>query len=272
VSSGSVKPYYADDQVQLYLGDCREVLPALCLKADLVMADPPYGETSLAWDRWPNGWLDVAAAASRSLWCFGSLRMFLAHAGEFSGWTLSQDVIWEKHNGSGFAADRFRRVHESVTHWYQGPWSGIRHEVPRVPYAGPDNNRAGKRRSQPAHTGTIGNSGYASADRLMRSVIKAPKPHRGIASHPSEKPALVLTAMIAYGCPRGGLVVAPFAGSGSDLEAARNLGCRAIGIEIDEASCEKAARRLSQGVIDLTMPLQEAGDLVTDVRSLPDHG
>lgn len=50
-------PYYADEQVTLYLGDCREVLPALGVTADCIVADPPYGETSLAWDRWPDGWL-----------------------------------------------------------------------------------------------------------------------------------------------------------------------------------------------------------------------
>lgn len=70
-------PYYSDDRVQLFHGDCRQVLPALGLIVDLVLADPPYGETSLAWDRWPDGWPAVVAGVSRSMWCFGSLRMFL---------------------------------------------------------------------------------------------------------------------------------------------------------------------------------------------------
>src|ERR1700689_4440227 len=100
----SLKPYYDDGQVQLFLGDCREVLPALGLEADLVLADPPYVSTSLGWDRWPDGWLEVAAGVSRSMWCFGTLRLFMDRAGEFAGagWKLSHDVIWEKHNGSGF--------------------------------------------------------------------------------------------------------------------------------------------------------------------------
>ena len=71
-----MKPYWADETCALYVGDMREVLPALGLEADCVVADPPYGETSLAWDRWPEGWLDVAAQVTRSMWCFGSLRMF----------------------------------------------------------------------------------------------------------------------------------------------------------------------------------------------------
>ena len=58
-------PYYADDLVTLWLGDCREILPVLGVTADLMVADPPYGETPLAWDRWPDGWLDTAAGVEQ---------------------------------------------------------------------------------------------------------------------------------------------------------------------------------------------------------------
>lgn len=88
--------YYADDQVTLYLGDMRELLPELGTRADCIVTDPPYGETSLAWDRWPKGWPALAATAASSMWCFGSLRMFLDRAPEFAEWKLSQDVVWEK--------------------------------------------------------------------------------------------------------------------------------------------------------------------------------
>ena len=116
-SQGVPGPYWSDETCALYLGDCREILPALGVTADCIVADPPYGETSLAWDRWPDGWLDAAAGVTSSLWCFGSLRMFLERVGEFTGWRLSQDVIWEKHNGSGpTMPDRFQRVHEQVQH------------------------------------------------------------------------------------------------------------------------------------------------------------
>ena len=56
-------PYWQDERCSLYVGDCREVLPALGVTADLVLADPPYGETSLPWDRWPDGWLEAARCA-----------------------------------------------------------------------------------------------------------------------------------------------------------------------------------------------------------------
>src|SRR5260221_647183 len=162
-----VIPYYADDLVTLYLGDCREVLPELGVTADCVVADPPYGETSLPWDRWQDGWLDDAAAVTRSLWCFGSLRMFIDRREDW-GWKLSQDVIWEKHNGSSFHADRFKRVHEIITHWYRGDWASIYHEVPTTPDA---TARSVRRKQRPPHTGHIEAGSYTSQDggtRLMR--------------------------------------------------------------------------------------------------------
>ncbi len=98
--------YYEADGVMLIHADCRDYEPPMgCV--DLTLADPPYGQTSLNWDRWPDGWLS-SPCLGRSLWCFGSLRMFMQHGSEFaaSGWRLSQDVIWEKQNGSSSAADR----------------------------------------------------------------------------------------------------------------------------------------------------------------------
>lgn len=239
-----MKPYYADEAVTLYHGDSVELLPALGVQADCIVADPPYGETSLPWDQWPAGWLYAAADVTRSLWCFGSLRMFLAHAGEFSGWKLSQDVIWEKANGTGFAADRFKRVHETVTHWYRGDWSDVYHEVPRMVYTGPDKHARG-RWSRTPHTGEIGSHYYEDdGTRLERSVQFKASVRGGL--HPTEKPGKLLHLLITYTCPPGGLVIDPFTGSGSTLDAARASGRRAIGIEADERYCELAARRLSQ--------------------------
>ena len=48
-----MKPYYEDDRVRLYHGDWRELIDP-DLRADLILTDPPYGETTLDWDRWPK--------------------------------------------------------------------------------------------------------------------------------------------------------------------------------------------------------------------------
>ncbi|MFB7736238.1 DNA-methyltransferase [Streptomyces sp. NPDC056112] len=248
-----MKAYYEDGTVQLYLGDMREVLPALGLQADCVVTDPPYSETSLAWDRWPKGWPEYAANITSSMWCFGSMRMFLDRSHEFtaSDWKLSQDYVWEKHNGSGFARDRFRRVHETATHWYRGDWASVYHQTPLIPK---QFDAKGRTQSTSAvvvpHTGKIGAHSYTDTGmRLARSVRRYSSVRRGI--HPTQKPVEILRELIEYACPEGGLVVDPFAGSGSTLDAARQTGRRAIGIERHEPYAEAAARRLDALVLPI---------------------
>lgn len=254
-----MKPYFDDGQCQLYLGDCREVIPALGVTADCVIADPPYVSTSLDWDRWPDGWLDTAASVTRSMWCFLPLRQFAEppYRGiEFAraGWRLSQDIeaehaVWEKHNGSGFHADRFKRVHEIACHWYRGGWASVYHQVPTTPDA---TARSLRRKTRPPHMGDTKESIYVSEDggpRLMRSVLRVRSVH-GHAIHRTQKPGGLLEPLIEYACPPGGLVVDPFAGSGSSLVTARATGRRAIGIEISERHCEDAARWLSQPTLE----------------------
>jgi site-specific DNA-methyltransferase (adenine-specific) len=263
-------PYWKDREagLALYLGDMREILPALGVQAALMIADPPYGDTALDWDRWPTGWLKTAAAHTNTLWCFGSQRMFFDHLEEFrADWTLSQDVIghdedgqpvygdvhvvWEKHNGSGFAKDRFRRVHEHALLWYRGPWDEQHRAVPRERVYDPSDRY--ERRNVTAnlkHTGKIGPHNHVrDGKRLMRSVIKVRSMH-GRSVNETQKPLGIVEPLIRYSCPPGGLVVDPMVGSGTVLEVARLLGLPAIGIEKRESQCEAAARRLDA----LTLP------------------
>ncbi len=248
--------YYADDRVTLYHGESVALLDSGALDVGhvgVVIADPPYGETSLAWDRWQMGWVDAIAGRvqrSCSLWCFGSMRMFLDRSHEFAGWRFAQDIVWEKHNGSSFANDRFKRVHENVTQWYRGPWEQVWRSPVYTPDATP---RATRRKRKPAHTGDIGTGIYRSEDggpRMMRSVLKVRSEH-GRAIHPTQKPLGIIEPLLRYSLVPGGTVLDPFAGSCSTLVAAREAGYRAIGIEADEAMCEKAAERLAQGALDL---------------------
>ena len=240
-------PYFSDQGLTLYLGDCREIVPALGFVADLIVTDPPYASTSLKWDRWPEGWVQVAASAATSMWCFGSLRMFLDQRDEFADWSLSQDVVWEKHNGSSLHNDRFRRIHEQSAFFYRGKWG----DVPTFPvYVNEAVKRTVRRKAKPHHhlNGSEKGSSFQSFDggpKMATSIIYASSMH-GKSIHPTEKPVALLQPLIQYGCIAGGLVLDMFAGSGSTLEAARLSGRRAIGIEANEEYIERAARRLSQ--------------------------
>ena len=231
-------------------GDCREVMPSHG-PFDMILADPPYGETSLVWDRRVEGWVALARASLRStgsLWVFGSLRSFMATAPAFAdaGFQVAQEVVWEKQNGSGFHADRFKRVHELAVQFYrvEAAWRDIYNDVQTTPDA---TARTVRRKRRPPHTGNIEAGHYASLDggpRLMRSVIYVRNCH-GRAIHATEKPSALLEILIRTSCPQGGMVGDWFAGSGAAGEACRLAGRRYLGCEIDAAMADKARARIA---------------------------
>jgi site-specific DNA-methyltransferase (adenine-specific) len=246
-----VTPYYEHAGITIYHGDCRDILPGLG-RVDAMVTDPPYGDTSLEWDSMFRGWLDLVEPLTSNVWCFGSFRMFMemARNGDASRWTLAQEIVWEKQNGSGFHADRFKRVHELAVQWYRGEWA----DLYRAPVTTADATaRTVRRKQRPPHMGVIGDGPYRSEDggpRLMRSVIYAPNCH-GYADHPTQKPLEIIRPLLNYSVPSGGSILDPFCGAGSVLVAAKELGFHAIGIEAQERFCEAAARRLSQEVLPL---------------------
>lgn len=248
----TVEPVYRDEWVELYCGDCRDILPLLG-PADLILTDPPYGETSLAWDVPPDGWVPLLDAPQA--WVFGSARMMIHGAfGPLleTGWRFGQDLIWRKHNGSSFHADRFKRVHEHLVHFYRGRWDGLYLDTPVTMDA---TARTVRRKQRPPHMGHIEQGSYRSEEggpRLMASVLEARSMH-GRAIHETEKPGGTLRPVISYSCPPGGLVIDPFAGSASTLVAAREVRRRAIGIEISEEKCARAiAERLAHLQLDVS--------------------
>ena len=231
-------------------GDCRELMPPRG-PFDMILADPPYGDTSLAWDRRVAGWIAFARAAltpAGSLWAFGSLRHFMATADQFAnaGLQLAQEVVWEKQNGSSFHADRFKRVHELAVQFYpaETAWRDIYNDVQTTPDA---MARTVRRKQRPPHTGHIDAGHYVSHDggpRLMRSVIYVRNAH-GRAIHPTEKPSALLEILIRTSCPEDGLVGDWFAGSGAAGEACRLSNRRYLGCEIDAGMAEKARARIT---------------------------
>lgn len=239
---------------RIITGDVREVLPGLPLASfDVAIADPAYGETSIAWDKRLAGWPALVRPLlkpSGSLWCFGSLRSFLEMRDDLADWRLAQDLVWEKQNGSGFtsASGRFVRVHELAAHFYPADveWGGVYRNVQTQP-GKPRPNAKIKSRGQVPHQGggTAGGSYDYKETRLARSVQYEPNCH-GHAIHPTQKPLGIQQLIIRYSCPPGGNVLALFAGSGSTLIAARREGCGSLGIEIDPEMAAKARVALDQ--------------------------
>ena len=233
----------------LYAGSFRDLVTHMPdASVDLILTDPPYGETSLAWDRWVPNWpseVQRVLKPSGSLWVFGSTRMFLDRADSFRAYKFAQDIVWEKHNGSGFHADRFKRVHENALQFYRidSPWSGVYKNVQYTMDAAP---RAVRRKKQLQHMGHIEASSYTSEDggpRLQRSVIYMRSEH-GRAQHPTQKPEGIVGPLLLYSCPPGGVVFDPFAGSGTVGVVARKHGMRFIGAELNPAYAEMARKRI----------------------------
>lgn len=224
-------PYYSDDLVTLYCGDSRRILT--WRDADALVTDPPYG---IAWRQGRlsakgqvndshAGILNDADTSVRddilSAWgddrpsaVFGSLSLPPPPG-------TKQVLIYAKPSNAGVrgAMGGFRRDIEAV--YLIGPWP----------------------------------SGIGGRSSILRTGARSQGNPFGVAAqggHPHSKPLDVMAALLEAARSAGASVVAdPFAGGGSTLVAARQLGMRAIGVELTPDYCAVAARRLSQGTFNL---------------------
>ena len=213
--------YYQDDKVTLYHGDCREITE--WLTADVLVTDPPYG---IGWKRGLN-----KAAGSRA-------HLGIANDGDTSARDVARG-LWGDKPGAWFGSFYAQPV-PGAFQWLVFAKGGD---------AGIVGSTVGFRRDvEPVFlTGT-----WPRRPPRWSSVLATARGTAGTATatgHPHTKPLDVMEALIAA-CPPG-TVADPFAGSGSTLVAARNLGRRAIGVELEERYCEVAARRLAQDCLDL---------------------
>ena len=226
-----LEPYYDEIGITIYHGDCREVLPSLS-KVDLLLTDPPYGMNwcsgrgDMGGISGDDGTFDVEACIRLAL---AQLR-FHRHAYVFGPLDLSAlttaataELIWDKgKHGSGNLSMPWGPSHERIAFAVWSPYKSA------------------------AKDGGL-------AARLRRgSIINVPMQNngRGALTHPTEKPVMLMRQLIEASSLFGETVLDPFAGSGSTLVAAALEGRKAIGIELDEAHCETAAKRLAQGSFD----------------------
>ena len=96
---------------------------------------------------------------------------------------------------------------------------------------------------------TGGRLAWSDPDRAVSNIVRTQPPIDRL--HPNEKPQGMVDHFVTLTTGEGDLVLDPFMGSGTTLRAAKDLGRKAIGIEIEERYCEIAAQRMSQEVLPL---------------------
>ena len=211
-------PYYADESVTLYHGDCLTVTE--WLTADVLVTDPPYGSQGIAgaYGRLGSGAgrtiandattdardAMLTAWGDRPVVCFGTPRMQEPPG----GW--DHRLVWDKRE-PGINGGPWRYSHENIF---------------------------------------VRGEGWVRVSARQFSVISVPSGNGSPEKrdHVHAKPVALMVRLISAAPP--GVIADPFAGSGSTLVAAKQLGRRAIGVELEERYCEVIARRLSQGVLD----------------------
>lgn len=206
-----MKPYYSDELVTLYHGDCREILPTI-RDAVAVVTDQPYGtgwvkgggavgvfkakHEQPAWDVWDTSWVSLVPNAEAGA-VFGPYSRAADLLADMP--KPNRNVWWHKTNPRPNGPDR-----EPICVW-------------------------------PAHL----------PDGLAFSAYNGDTP-----LHPNQKPLALMLWALGF-VPPHLTVLDPFSGSGTTLVAAKDLGRRAIGIEQNAAYCDVIASRLSQSVMDL---------------------
>jgi hypothetical protein len=220
-------PYYQDDHCTIYHGDCREI--TAWLEADVLVTDPPYGQSYV------SGGPRINAHGVRSV-------------------TPRKDVIGDK---DCVARDAALAMWGNRPALVFGRWN-----LPRP--AGVVDRLIWHKRNLPPGMGT--NTPWSPADEEIyvlgrgwvgerhQNVIPTDEARAGsgglaaILGHPTPKPLALMVHLLER---TTGVIADPFMGSGSTLKAAKNLGRKAIGVELSEQYCELAARRLAQEVLPL---------------------
>ena len=236
-------PYYQDDHCTIYHGDTLDTLAELEISIDALVTDPPYASGSR---------LEAAKSSSGAM----------LRAGRFHDRPIELDQM----TTTGFVW-LMRAVGQAVRpmlpdggsllsfiDWRQ--WPNLVGALETCNY-----------RVQGMVVWDKGSMGLGNGFRAQHELVchaakGVPTIHdKGCGNvithkrvepvdHPSPKPESLMGRLIEVVSPVGGTVLDPFMGSGTTLRAAKDLGRKAIGIEIEERYCEIAAKRLAQGVLD----------------------
>lgn len=249
-------PYYSDDYVTLYHGDCLEVMNDLPgLRVDMVLSDPPYGTTRNQWDSiidLPSMWAgygrivkDDAAIVLTAQTPFDKV------LGASNLADLRYEWIWEKTTATGHlnAKRAPMKAHENILVFYKS----LPTYNPQMTTGHAPTHSYTKYQDDGSNYGATkaGISGGGNTDRYPRSVLEFATDKQKEALHPTQKPLALMAYLIRTYTNPGETVLDNCAGSGSTLAAAAMQGRKAVGIELDERYCETIATRLSVGTLDL---------------------
>lgn len=240
----STAPYYDDGAVTIYHGDALDVIADMGHEIHAVVTDPPYasgtrmeaGKSSsgamLRAGRFADRPIDLDQMTTTGfVWLLRAtaigIRPLLVDGGSFLSF-----IDWRQWPNLVGALETANLRVQGMVVWDKGHFglgNGFRAQHELVCHA---------------------SKGVPTIyDKGIGNVFKFPRVEP--VDHPSPKPEGLMQRLIAAVTPPGGLVLDPFAGSGTTLRAAKNIGRRAIGIESVERYCEIAADRLGQGVFPL---------------------
>jgi len=220
-----VKPYYAEEGIIVINADCREILPHLP-KVDLVLTDPPYGIGEARGKNRTRGQLaqpkDYGVAAWDDAppprWLFDWLMEIsvsqIIFGGNFFGLPPSSCwLVWDKDNSGDFADCELASDCELA-------WTNLNKAVRKITWR-------------------------------WNGMLQENMGKKEYREHPTQKPLEVMKWAIKQAADDCMTILDPFMGSGTTLRAAKDLGRKAIGIEIEEKYCEIAVKRLAQQVLPL---------------------
>ena len=209
-------PYYDDGTCVIYHGDAREVLPLVSF--DVLVTDPPYGIDHES--GWQSSWKGTRIANDVD--------------------TAVRDWALQMHDGPAVVFGTWRKPRPERTRavliWDKGPASGM-------------GDLSFPWKSSFEEVYVVGDGFTGSRDEGVikgKTIVTWESAGR---HHPNAKPLTLMRYLLGK-CPPG-VVADPFMGSGTTLRAAKDLGRKAIGIEIEERYCEIAAKRLAQEVLAL---------------------
>ena len=216
------KPYYDCDGITIYHADCRDILPLLP-KVDLVLTDPPYGIGF----RYGTGYKDSKNGYIEFLWP-------ILEAAEDRAKTLAV-----------FQAAKYARMYSS---WFPRDWRLVAigkkfgQWMPNFIQYRTDYVLVWGELIEKHETKAIPRDFFVSSQCANTSPGARP-------DHPCPRPIDTMMFCVDVLSNLESTILDPFMGSGTTLVAAKHLGRRAIGIEIEEKYCEIAVKRLGQGVL-----------------------